>query len=187
MTMNKFTKIRFTSNKSPSTDLLKLCIYDSSSDFECAKYCHSVTEQGLQINEIFASQLFASRKVTISHIGFEQACSSCIQYERSSFSNLKIFEGTVTNSYNNGKCTDVNAVVVTRNNELVCKCSDGYIASNGGKILSNEDACIECVGGLACNAVDIGNDLECFDVSLSYYIFEIFLCLLPHAFNQLSI
>jgi hypothetical protein len=161
--MNKFTKIRFVSNKRSSTDLLKLCMYDSSSDFECAKYCHSITEQGLQINEFFASELFASRKVTVSHIGFEQTCTSCIQHERSSISNLNILEGTVTNSYSNGKCTDANAVAVAKNNELVCKCSDGYISSNGGKILGNEDSCIECAGGLACNAASIGDYVDCID------------------------
>lgn len=172
--INKFTKIRFDSNKRPSTDVLKLCMYDSSSDFECVKYCHSISDPGFQTHDIFASELFASRKVNITHIAFEQACSNCVQYERSFISNLQILEGTVTDSYKDGKCTDVNAVVVASNNELVCKCSDGYISSSGRKLLDNEDSCVKCVGGLACNAGKIADDVICFNVSLFCHISRVF-------------
>ena len=172
--INKFSKIRFDSNKRPSTNVLKLCMYYSSNDFECAKYCHSISNQGFQTNEIFASELFNSRKVNISYITFEQACSNCVQYERSFISNLQILEGTVTDSYKDGKCTDDNAVVVASNNELVCKCSDGYISSSGRKLLDNEDSCVKCVGGLACNAGEIADDVVCFNVSLFCHISYVF-------------
>lgn len=172
VSVNKFYKIRFSSNKRTLANTLELCFYDSSVDFECESYCYHVTTLGVQQNtEITAAEIFSSKNVNVTHIGFRQSCSNCVRHERSYIYDIQFVSLPTKSSIINGECTDNNAVVVANGDKLVCACTDGYISSFQGNVLGDLDACINCIGGIQCNAAGIEGGELCSSVRLFRNIF----------------
>jgi len=66
----------------------------------------------------------------------------------SSFGGMRFIAGQERGvAYKDGICTDPNAhVLLSPNSDTKCKCADGFLSSNGGKQVRDQDACVHCVG-----------------------------------------
>ncbi len=174
ISFNRFIEMTFSFSLAPDATNLKLCLYNSPELVGCQSSCYNIESSDTSPITIDAASLLSYRSTDMKYIGFSQETAGGNEVT-SSISDLKLIEGPTSNAYENGKCNDPNArdihgpVKVIDGEEIKCVCTDGYISTNGGKLLRNQDACISCISQ-QCVSPD-SNDV-CASVSSNYWVYE---------------
>ena len=69
----------------------------------------------------------------------------------STISAISMYSGIDINLLDeNRNCRDLNAETLNQGGEIVCRCIDTYVSSNGGKIQGALDSCVPCFSSSNC-------------------------------------
>ncbi len=160
----KSTELRFELETMEKTDHSEICLYENEEDlkgapllgseYRCVDFTLSSTGKIENIGD-----LFDYRTTSIQYIVFRQFNSDYRRSGEITISNI-IFTAD-PDDQQDIQCSelDPNALKLDNNSGIggiQCKCREGYVASNGGKVLNKQDSCVACFGtclfdGHACN------------------------------------
>lgn len=152
LAFNKFTRLKFTV-ECPASDV-SICFYEGVKDISrnTKKQCHNVEASGSQNVDIRVGELLDDKKTNISYIAIAQKIISLAEDTEAYITAISIYPGENTDIVDeNGQCKDINAETLTVGNEIICRCLDGFIASNGGKIQTKLDSCVPCLVSEFCS------------------------------------
>ena len=154
--VNKFTRLQFDLTEIIVSEQLRICIYEDEEDVAGQTLvvgdetrCTNITESGSV--DIGIGDFFDDRVTQIKYISFIQDSGRNPRSGESEITNIVVEPGeTVDVVDENGKCADSNANevvpgVVGNAEGVQCVCDDGFVSSNGGKILGEYDSCVHCL------------------------------------------
>lgn len=163
ISVSRFTQVKFTALKgAPSSTGLQICFFlqnetSFSEDLLSISYFEKRCFEVGQLSTLAKSfvinigdDLFNYRTVDdLNYIGFKQTESLDSRADTITIRDLRIDQlDSIDFIDSNGRCVDEN-----RDSDLpfsllprACKCKNGYVNSNGGKLITaNDDKCVPCL------------------------------------------
>ena len=115
-----------------------MCLYESL-DVEIASKCPSrCRELEYGMNVFNLGVMFHYRKTSVRYIRIKQAGAVGVESTTitaiSSLSKILFSTNAEPTVDENGVCVDSNALTVQSTQGVLCKCLDGFVSSNGGKV-----------------------------------------------------
>ena len=150
--LNKFTRLKF-NVECPASDV-SICFYEDVTDISrnTKKQCHTVEAGGSQNVDIRAGALLDDKKSNISYIAIVQKRESLVEDTEAYIATISISPGENTDIVDeNGHCKDTNAETLSVGNKIICRCTAGFVSSNGGKIQTKLDSCVPCLVSTFCS------------------------------------
>ncbi len=155
-------------------EAITLCLYeglDLDIALECSSRCRKL-EYGMNLFKL--SRMFHYRDTSVQYIRIKQVggIDSTSTSPISALSNILFSTDAKAIVDENGLCVDTNALTVQSTQGVVCKCLDGFVSSNGGKVQGVHDTCVSCMFQPACsidaNYIDASRDAGyCAKVSIN--------------------
>ncbi len=158
ITVFKTTVLNFTLEAVVIVDTSTICFYEDEDDSKLRKWlgteyrCIDITSLQSGENSIEKlGMLFDNRTTTIKFIEFHQSNKNGRRSGKRIISDMKFRFESVDDS--NIACAerDPNA----EQTDIDCICKEGFVASNGGRVLNRHDSCVQCYGS---NCLFDGND-----------------------------
>lgn len=145
---NKDTRLQMRISTFDADAILNFCLYESIEDARESHQCLDVINNFTPNDKI--GDLLQNRKTKIRFIAFQQYGSTSLDYG-SWISGIRIVQGENTAIIgDDGKCIDPHAETVKEETETRCICELGYVASNGGRVQGQFDACVACISSSHC-------------------------------------
>jgi len=151
---NKFTQMSIELKEvAGPAETVTLCLYeglDLDIALECSSRCRKL-EYGMNLFKL--SRMFHYREASVQYIRIKQAgvVDSTSTTPISALSNILFSTDAKAIVDENGLCVDTNALTVQSTQGGLCKCLDGFVSSNGGKVQGANDACVSCMFQPACS------------------------------------
>ncbi len=144
--VNKLTMMSFILEQSVEVEQTALCFYEDLT-MNAIKGCESrcyVPKVGE--NNINMGNIFHDRETSIQYIRLKQSGTLDTNGEdaKSTISNLHSRTESAAIIDEFGLCIDPNSIVLQSPQGPSCRCLDGFISSNGGKVQSIYDTCVSC-------------------------------------------
>ncbi len=165
ISIDKYTYLEFTYVHPTEADSLRvsLCMYQTKHDAEhlLGNSCTNITDSDSKL--YIGKQFFEYRSALVRYIGFNFSTANEPAREVSAkIENIKFHQAPVEDTVENGACVDKNATIF---DEDKCMCNLGFVASNGGRILSNIDVCVKCTEPCNFDGDSCVDDRDCYSGS----------------------
>ncbi len=153
ITVFKTTALNFILN-TEEVDASSICLYKDEDDAKLRKWlgteyrCIDIASFQSGENSIEKlGMLFDNRTTRINIIEFRQSNQNSRRSGKSIISDIKFHFNFVDNS--NIACSerDPNTEQSTTGKVSRCICKEGFVASNGGRVLNKHDSCVNCYDG----------------------------------------
>ncbi len=146
ITVNKLTMISFNIEESIEVEQTSLCFYEDltlsvMNGCESRCYIPSVGENDVNIGNIFHDRETSIQYMRLKRVG---PLDVIVENAKSTVSNLQSRTESTDIFDDFGLCIDPNSVVLQSPQGPSCRCLDGFIASNGGKVQGMYDTCVSC-------------------------------------------
>ncbi len=167
ISVNKWTDLVFAYVHPTETDslLVSLCLYQTKHDAEhlFGNSCMELTDSVSLLH--IGKDMFGSRSAFVKYIGFSLSTTNEPTREVSAkLENIKFNKAPEEDIIKNGACVDENAKLFQGDK---CICKLGFVASNGGRILSNIDDCVRCTEPCSFDGDSCTDDWDCYSGSCS--------------------
>jgi hypothetical protein len=147
---------------------VQVCLYESrDGDLAHLAYaydehrCAIVTESSMVIRA--GEQFFQNREASVNFFAIKQSINGLNTPRAVSIqiSNVAISQRQISNQVtSSGRCSDANAETFPV--EGICSCKFGYVASNGGNRLNENDSCVPCLAPIGYDGDDCYMDRSCY-------------------------
>lgn len=138
--VNKLTKFEAQFNKTHDAQT-SLCFFenleDSDNEVSCQELEPQIVSEG--VIEFLLGEAINYKNATLNYLAVKQNSTSSTL--STALKDLAFIEGHAQDLFNDGVCIDTNANKVA---DETCQCKDGFVSSNGGKILGKFDQCVPC-------------------------------------------
>ncbi len=149
ITIFKTTALTFMLETMVIVDTSAICLYEDEDDSKLRKWlgteyrCKDITllQSGEQNIEKLG-MLFDNRTTTINIIEFRQSNKNGRRSGERIISDMQFRFDFVNNSNITCSERDPNA----EQTDIDCICKEGFVASNGGRVLNSHDSCVKCYG-----------------------------------------
>lgn len=138
--VNKLTK--FQANFSKAQDVqTSICFFENLEDLDNEVSCQDLESEEVSggVIEFLLGEAINYKNATLNYLAVKQNSTSSTS--STSLKDLAFIEGQAQDLLNDGVCIDTNATKVA---DETCQCKDGFVSSNGGKILGMFDQCVPC-------------------------------------------
>ena len=150
--VHKYFTLEFSIVVKTEPEYFHVCLYETEDGFEEEEAlvgnefrCTNVNSYG-NVN-LNVGRFFDDRITDISAIVFRQINTLTQRLGETDVQDVKLlpFEGEgIFNS--DGTCNDTNSYTIVMNGDVRCICIEGFVGSNGGRILGEYDSCVNCLG-----------------------------------------
>lgn len=161
MQVNKYTQLDFVYlHPDEGFVSVSLCFYQSRNDALqfLDDFCLELdsSSSSLKVGE----DIFDFRLAPVKYLGFKQTTTSEQAREaEAKLGDIKINQASVMSPLQNNACVDPNAELIGGDE---CRCKLGYVASNGGRILTDIDACVKCIEPCKYDGDTCVDDWDCY-------------------------
>lgn len=184
--VNKLTK--FQANFSKAQDVqTSICFFENLEDSDNEVSCQELepNEESGGYTEFLLGEVINYKNATLNYIAVKQNSTSSTT--PTILKDFAFIEGQAQALLNDGVCIDTNANKIA---DESCQCKDGFVSSNGGKILGKFDQCVPCFmsdfcffEGQTCNRNEDCDMGECTNTvcatNVSKYVFMTYFTEIP--------